>query len=927
MLSRDTAARWLRLLRSVGRAFEEHVAGPRETTWREFLSQHQPPDPPLFSKACLDRWGDRRWEPSDADRKAADRLHTQLVSRITTQKLSYLTGVEKTALDSVYSLFEKTRTIVDEGEGCRHFGTLAWDVLNNHVRHFTAKWHKHAESGALAALDTTDEFRAELERLRGIFLRFDEFLLHLRDGRRPHGAAEPGNPREAAIEKDIKDHVLAWGISEKYGGLDPGQAKDIKEAERKAILRRRARNQPQRDARFLADYNNREHAVALALSGGGIRSATFSLGVLVALAGRNILPQFDYLSTVSGGGYLGAFLSAFLNSPGGDEIGLRSTQLPFSRRDGEAKALRHIRHRSKYLATGSVWQHAAMIAAQLYGMVLNTLAIVYLLAVAVFVERWIRSLSILEGHEAVVKLVTLTVFLACALAALAILRFDFAPKRLADRAVLYSLLLYLAVVVWYGLPYLLLMPQWTPPRLKVDIDKEGPLWLVVSGAIPLVASALAGVFGRVLKRTSLLLLALSVVATPVFFFGLYVVLSTLAARGIHFTLPIVGELTTLQSELLVVLGGGAIYFLLLNINATSPHRHYRDKLSEAFVIQPGDRKPFESDVPIRLSDLGKDHDRAPYHLINAALNVPGSPNQALQGRLTDFFLFSPAFCGSPITGYFPTRQWEEKDDHLDLGTAMAISAAAAAPQMGLGTVSRASFWLALLNVRLGYWLRRPDRVSIGPPGLLCLLHEMRGSMRETHARLNVTDGGHIENLGVYELLRRRCKYIVSIDGEEDARMTFHALTTLQRLAYIDFGINIDIDLDDLRLSEKGLSRSHFKFCRIRYPKEARGSEEEFGYLLYVKLSLTGNEGEFLRRYRLDEPAFPHHSTADQFFGEAQYEAYRSLGEHIGDRLFLPTMVGDEIAKSSEVIVEEWFLALARSLLDHPPPTTRSPKAP
>ena len=104
MLSRDTAARWLRLLRSVGRAFEEHVAGPRETTWREFLSQHQPPDPPLFSKACLDRWGDRRWEPSDADRKAADRLHTQLVSRITTQKLSYLTGVEKTALDSVYSV-------------------------------------------------------------------------------------------------------------------------------------------------------------------------------------------------------------------------------------------------------------------------------------------------------------------------------------------------------------------------------------------------------------------------------------------------------------------------------------------------------------------------------------------------------------------------------------------------------------------------------------------------------------------------------------------------------------------------------------------------------------------------------------------------------------------------------------------------------
>ena len=59
----------------------------------------------------------------------------------------------------------------------------------------------------------------------------------------------------------------------------------------------------------------------------------------------------------------------------------------------------------------------------------------------------------------------------------------------------------------------------------------------------------------------------------------------------------------------------------------------------------------------------------------------------------------------------------------------------------------------------------------------------------------------------------------------------------------------------------------------------------------MKLSLTGNEGEFIRRYRLDEPDFPHHSTADQFFTEAQFEAYRSLGEHVGDKMFLPAQTG------------------------------------
>ena len=247
---------------------------------------------------------------------------------------------------------------------------------------------------------------------------------------------------------------------------------------------------------------------------------------------------------------------------------------------------------------------------------------------------------------------------------------------------------------------------------------------------------------------------------------------------------------------------------------------------------------------------------------------------------------------------------------------MAISGAAAAPQMGLATIKGLSFWLALLNIRLGYWLRKPATNSwvSGPPGLRCLLREMLGTMDEKLSWLNVSDGGHIENLGVYELLRRRCKYIIAIDGEHDPKMTFHALTTIQRLAAIDLGVRIDINLDDLRLNPLGLSRSHFRFCRIRYPKNGRESEDLFGYLLYVKLSLTGNEGEFIRRYRLDEPAFPHHSTADQFFTEAQFEAYRSLGEHIGDKFFLRAIVG-ELADAKTIKVEDWFRELGENLLE------------
>src|SRR5207248_2819503 len=139
---------------------------------------------------------------------------------------------------------------------------------------------------------------------------------------------------------------------------------------------------------------------------------------------------------------------------------------------------------------------------------------------------------------------------------------------------------------------------------------------------------------------------------------------------------------------------------------------------------------------------------------------PASTDSSMQGRLTDFFLFSPAFSGSPLLGYSPTTEWERFDPHLNIGTGMAISGAAASPQMGTGTMARARFWLALFNVRLGYWTRQPHgRPWLpGRPRVGYLLKEMLGAMDERSPFINLSDGGHIENLGIYELLRRRCKF-------------------------------------------------------------------------------------------------------------------------------------------------------------------------
>jgi hypothetical protein len=631
-------------------------------------------------------------------------------------------------------------------------------------------------------------------------------------------------------------------------------------------------------------------------------------------------------------------------------IGLRRDELPFRRTQGEAEALRHIRHFSKYLATGSLWERTQMVTAQLYGMALNGLGVAYLAVCAALLEWFLRSVfQVPHGWTYLVAFFAFVLAIVSVMVPLCLRLFSNFRTH-ADALIVLPAIALFTLVAWKLLGWLHhLYRLGTNADLLADISVS-TFALVTAAIVPLLAAGLLGFFRRIYLPVRVVLTMFAATAAPLFILGIELaVFHWMTTEPIH--MPFTGiEISTTNavfSLTVAVAFATALYFLVLDVNFTSLHRHYRKKLGEAYLIQPAgsserttDRRllspstapaaatpqrtalhlfsPFNSNVFLRLS-VAKDP-RAPYHLINCALNVPGSRNQAMQGRLTDFFVFSQAFCGSPLIGYHPMREWEEFDPNLDLGAVMAISGAAAAPQMGLGTMRHMSFWLALLNIRLSYWLRRPGKGKgrVATPTLHHLLAEMFGRANENGSFVNLSDGGHIENLGVYELLRRRCKFIVAVDGEQDAEMTFHALTTLQRLAYIDLGVKIDINLGDLRLDDRGMTRSHFSFCRIAYPHGTRDGALLYGYLLYVKLSLTGNEGEFIRRFRLDDPSFPHDPTADQFFTEPQFEAYRSLGEHVGDKLFLSAIVGDEIASDSNVDVEKWFTEIGKSVLDFPP---------
>ena len=194
-----------------------------------------------------------------------------------------------------------------------------------------------------------------------------------------------------------------------------------------------------------------------------------------------------------------------------------------------------------------------------------------------------------------------------------------------------------------------------------------------------------------------------------------------------------------------------------------------------------------------------------------------------------------------------------------------------------------------LNVRLGWWLRNPrfhacGRASRPSLSLRELLYELLGMTTDDKKWVYLSDGGHFENLGVYELVRRRCRFIVACDAGQDGDVTFEDLGNAIERCRADFGVDIEIDLGKLRRRCRRRSERHCAIGTIRYDRldaarRRRRRRSSPGTLLYIKTSLTGDEPADVLSYAAEHPAFPHESTSDQFFDESQFESYRALGFH------------------------------------------------
>lgn len=284
---------------------------------------------------------------------------------------------------------------------------------------------------------------------------------------------------------------------------------------------------------------------------------------------------------------------------------------------------------------------------------------------------------------------------------------------------------------------------------------------------------------------------------------------------------------------------------------------------------------------------------APYPIINAALNLVGGKELAWQQRKAASFTFTPDYCGYEFPelppGYCLTTAFANHPNPITLATAMAISGAAASPNMGYHTSPAPAFLMTLFNVRLGWWLGNPRQAKgyqrSGPLNVLWrLICELFGLTSEEGKYIYLSDGGHFENLGIYELVRRRCRFIVACDAEEDYAFGFGGLGSAIEKCRSDFGVDIDIDVEPIRhRSENGHSDWHCAIGKIHYSRVDRNGRD--GILVYLKSSLTGDEPTDVLRYAAANAGFPHQSTGDQWFDESQFESYRVLGFHIAENVF------------------------------------------
>jgi len=411
---------------------------------------------------------------------------------------------------------------------------------------------------------------------------------------------------------------------------------------------------------------------------------------------------------------------------------------------------------------------------------------------------------------------------------------------------------------------------------------------------------------------------LASIGAYVFILGLLLLLSLAVERSLAYCTPY-----TARGWTLLILTPFVVFVLFgwrVDVNDFSMNPFYRNRLTRCYLgasnrhRAPNPLTGFD-DRDTRGMQISRltpaEGYSGPFPIVCTAINLSFGADLAWQERKAASFAFAPLHSGYHVgwtagkpgkalncCGFVPTSTYAFPEGGINLATAVAISGAAASPNMGYHTDPATAFLMTMFNVRLGWWIfnpRRTERKDWASPRFapLELTKELLGMVDDTSKFVYLSDGGHFENMGLYELVRRRCYRIVICDAEQDENYFFEGIANAVRKCRIDFGAEITLDLGKLRLVElTGNCQSHWAEGTIRYPETPEGKE---GKILYIKSSLTG-AGKYtitkdkdvdlpaepvdIINYKFTHQHFPHDTTANQWFTESQFESYRRLGCHV-----------------------------------------------
>lgn len=676
-----------------------------------------------------------------------------------------------------------------------------------------------------------------------------------------------------------------------------------------------------------ADEAPLQDAVGICLSGGGIRSASFALGALRALDRRALLRSARWIAGVSGGAYAAsawfvgrgtaAEAGAVRPQPRGDVDGLLDPAVG-------PNLFEYLCKNRRYLSTGRGGLSATFVTGAFLAafnvLVLATLVCLVAWPVGRLAATWavqpgLRSFDYagVDGQSLDVPLRLwlpgLLGFAAAAVSWLVALTL-WAPAR--------TTVLRAGAFFFCGGAALLAFLVGVP----VAMAEAPKLWEAL-GPEPLEGAGLttiAAAIGVAAALTRLAVKPLAATAKRVGGVLLGLIAFLLAGRVATDAAYGNGWFAGSTAEYAAALAAFAVFYLLANPQSWSLFRLYYLRLRSTFATtqNPARRAP-GAPGHAGVYPLSLEHE-APWHayrgrsgpelLVCAAAQRNGDAVTGVRALSLTFSdravaLRDATFDGSgrdvlrvdeaaPPESYFARlrrpERWGPRYDSVS--AAVAMSGAAFTSAMGRQSLGTTNALLAALDVRLGVWMPNPcypeGQRPLKRPRLGYLLKEVFGIYDPDDPYVYVTDGGHWENLGLVELVRRRAQWIVCVDASGDAPDSFATLEEAIVMARVECGAEILIDTEPLKRRDGKLPQTAVATGVIRYHSCGGTGRDScpVGLLFYGKALVAADSPINTLSFSLRDGIYPRYPTYDQFLSEDQFMNLVRLGEAVGRTLAL-----------------------------------------